>query len=155
MARVTVRDTGFNEFVGALRLINGYTISAGIQAEDANTVHKPSGLPMALISAIHEFGHPAVNIPARPHIRPTFDENHKRYSKEIVRASEKALERRTSPDPAYKKIAKGMRDDIEKRMRAGIAGEVGAGGGLLSIGKIRTLIDTEDYVNHIKGKAER
>ncbi len=153
--KVTTRDTGFKDFMGSFRNLGGYTISAGVHEEEANQTHQPSGLPIGAISVIHEFGAPAANIPARPHIRPTFDENHRRYQREITKASEATLRRRGRPQRAYEAVAEGMRSDIEKRMRAGIVGQAGAGADVLSIGKSSTLIDTEDYLSHIKGKAKK
>lgn len=49
---------------------NGYRVFAGA---DPDAIHDPSGLPMAYLGSIHEYGTRDGRIPARPHIRPTWE----------------------------------------------------------------------------------
>lgn len=43
----------------------------------------PDGTSVATVAATQEFGSPAQNIPARPFMRPAFDENHEQWGKAI------------------------------------------------------------------------
>ncbi|MXV35962.1 MULTISPECIES: hypothetical protein [unclassified Saccharibacter] len=44
----------------------------------------PDGTSVAVVAATQEFGSPAQNIPARPFMRPAFDERHEQWGKAIT-----------------------------------------------------------------------
>lgn len=69
MIRVTIKrtDKGFNDIVREMRALSGRTMTVGIHAD--------AGSERAIIASTHEYGAPSRKIPARPWLRPAFDEH--------------------------------------------------------------------------------
>jgi len=69
MIRVTIKrtDKGFAEIVREMHALSGRAVTVGIHAD--------AGSERAIIASTHEYGAPSLRIPARPWLRPAFDEN--------------------------------------------------------------------------------
>lgn len=87
MASVTIKDTGWS-FPHDLDKLDGLELQAGVLAG----AQAHDGISTASLALIHEDGAPAAKVPARPFIRPTFDQNEGKY----VAAVEAAVERQVT-----------------------------------------------------------
>lgn len=74
MASVTIKDTGWS-LQQDLAEFDGLELQAGV----LRGAQAHEGIGTASLALIHEDGAPAANIPARPYIRPTFDQNVDKY----------------------------------------------------------------------------
>lgn len=71
-ARIVVDKRGWDALKRRVQRLNESSVRVGVVSEQA---HDPeSGIGMAELAAIHEFGSPAANIPERSFIRRTLDE---------------------------------------------------------------------------------
>ncbi len=87
--RVVDRDKGFRKILADARRLNRSHAVVGIRQEKGNAPAKdgdPSGITVAEVATIHEFGAPAAHIPARPFLRDAFDRNYADYRAILVHA---------------------------------------------------------------------
>lgn len=74
MSDVEDRDLGWNEIIGKLEKSNGKTTRVGVVGPAARQ-RMPSGLTVAQVAAVHEFGSPEANVPERSFLRAAVDDN--------------------------------------------------------------------------------
>ena len=67
-------DLGWNEIIGKVEKSNGKTTRVGVVGPAARQ-RMPSGLTVAQVAAVHEFGSPEANVPERSFIRAAVDDN--------------------------------------------------------------------------------
>lgn len=68
----------------------GFAIGLGVE----DVVHEPSGLPMPKLAAIHEYGVPSQNIPARAPFGTTLARKREQYKAEMRRVIQQILDGR-------------------------------------------------------------
>ncbi len=77
--KITETDKGFKKIQIELKKIDGSFVEIGYFSEDEH----PSGVPVASIAAVHEFGAPKKNIPQRSFMRSTLAKKEGQYFKMI------------------------------------------------------------------------
>lgn len=83
---VKVIDRGWKRIQKEFKKVSdGEAVTIGVQGNAATEEHE--GITNVQLGAIHEFG--KGNVPERSHFRSTFDENVKKYEKELVNAAKK------------------------------------------------------------------
>lgn len=85
----------------ALKLSVGYTRQSG-----GREIHPDSEITVAKLAAIHEWGSPSDNIPARSFIRRTMHERRREIADELKRAVKAAVEGKITPVQAYARVGK-------------------------------------------------
>lgn len=86
-----VRDN-VPSLAGALKLLATQRVMVGIPADKANRKNDDAGpINNAQLMAIHEYGAPEANIPARPVVEPTVRENRDAIRKGLKAAGDFAL----------------------------------------------------------------
>jgi hypothetical protein len=78
----------------------------------------PGGIDNVRLAAIHEFGAPKANIPARSFLRATMDENREAYFGMLIKAADAILESRTTIAHVLAIIGERVKADIQARIRA-------------------------------------
>lgn len=140
MAKVKVIDRGWKDITKKFRkLQRGIVASVGVQGSEASADH--GGPTNVMIGSVHEYGTKDGRIPARPHWRPTFDENAKKYQKELDQIAVRVY----TPGKGDARgdlmlLGETYKTDVIRRMHAGISPEAGQG-------DPRQIIDTGQYVN--------
>ncbi len=79
-------------------------------------IHGDSGLTVASMAAIHEFGAPAANIQARPFMSSTFKLRRKAYAAMLKRRMLKVIEGKMTARYALEDVGDVMIADIQKRI---------------------------------------
>lgn len=74
----------------------------------------PDGTPVALV-AVHEFGAPAKNIPARPFLRTAIAQKKDKWAKQLG----KAIEATGNTEGALEMVGEVIKDDIRSSIRDG------------------------------------
>lgn len=75
----------------------------------------PDGTPVALVAAVHEFGAPAKNIPARPFFRTAIAQNKEKWAKQLG----KAIEATGNAEGALDMVGEVIKDDVRNSIRDG------------------------------------
>ena len=90
---VKVIDKGLNNILKQMDVLKlGKAASVGVQGSEAGQDH--DGATNVLIGSVHEFG--SSTNPQRSHWRSTFDENEKKYLKELKAISKRVYDPRDS-----------------------------------------------------------
>lgn len=125
------KDEGYKAFFetvkvigsGDSRLIVGFLEGSGQRVGGAET----SSTPVAEYAAINEYGAPAANIPARPFMSTTMDENRDRYARlareyvmRIILASRRSQQSvgKGAAIIALKRLGNDVRNDLIKQIVA-------------------------------------
>lgn len=126
MARRTDRvvdiDLGYNAIMAEVARFRGSQILVGFQAGTVTRSQtkdgrvKDAGLNMAGIAAQNEFG--TTEIPARPFMRTSFDQNINRINRTIQNQYERVLEGETTAQRALGLIGQFVTGLIQQRIRA-------------------------------------
>ena len=98
-----------------MRRLKGMQVSVGIHAEDADTA---DGFNAAAIASVHEYG--ARNVPARPFIGPTIDENRQQYVGLMRRIARVVSFQGVPAKPALDRLGLKVTSDIRATIDAGI-----------------------------------
>lgn len=112
------RDRGARRMQLALeRLAEGVTVTVGIHRDDGRTiVNEDSGLTLAGLAAIHEFGAPADGIPARAWLRAAVDGASREIERGLADAATDVARGRPQ-SAAFKRVGDAVvRDKIRARM---------------------------------------
>ena len=75
----------------------------------------PDGTPVALVAAVHEFGAPAKNIPARPFLRTAIAQKKDKWAKQLG----KAIEATGNTEGALEIVGEVIKDDIRSSIHDG------------------------------------
>lgn len=75
----------------------------------------PDGTPVALVAAVHEFGAPAKNIPARPFFRAAIAQNKDKWAGQLA----KAIEATSNTEGALDMVGEVIKDDVRNSIRDG------------------------------------
>jgi phage gpG-like protein len=87
---VTVRNLGWDEIKRSIINLDDVYTKVGFPIEMTEK-HEDSDTTMQTIAVVHEFGSPKNNVPARPYMRPAFDNNVKQLETMQLSAYNKAL----------------------------------------------------------------
>lgn len=77
----------------------------------------PDGTPVAYIAAIHEFGYPQGNIPARSYFRPTVDKESDNWGRQFAGAMAGAIKGEVEFTGALEMIGGMAAGDVAKTMK--------------------------------------
>lgn len=81
----------------------------------------PRGDRNVMLANVHEFGAPQKNIPARPHLRPAFDENKKRLWASMKQGAGKMVDNKSmDAEPLLIKLAGEYRAFTIKKIYSGL-----------------------------------
>jgi hypothetical protein len=97
---------------GSPRITVGVHASEGVSA---------TGVPIAMIASVHEFGSPARNVPARPYLRPTFEAHRGRYAMMIRGALIKSIIKGADLRPLLALVGEKSQSDVLRKLRSNIA----------------------------------
>lgn len=100
------------EIAKILKKIEG---AKGVKAGWFEGKRYPNGFEIALNALVQEFGSVSQNIPQRPFISRTIDENKKKWARDF----QKLLEGGFTLDKALMRIGQEMRTDLIKMIRSG------------------------------------
>jgi hypothetical protein len=119
-SRVKDIDRGFKAFVRRWKRANrGLSVTVGVQPPEAQE-KREGGIDMVGIAAVHEFGAPSRNIPQRSFLRSTYDENRKKYQKQITKRVGKGVVTGGAPAAAaLREIGTVYQNDVQDKMRSG------------------------------------
>jgi hypothetical protein len=84
-------DLGWNEIIGKIERANGKSTKVGVVGAAARR-RMASGLTVAQVAAVHEFGSPEANVPERSFIRAAVDDNRDAIVDEVDRVCGAILE---------------------------------------------------------------
>jgi len=76
--------------------------------------HYPDGTPVAYVAAIHEFGYPEGNIPARSFMRPTAANRKSKWGRQVAGAIHGALLGKVKLASAYDAIGGAAAGDVSR-----------------------------------------
>ena len=114
----------------------------------------PRGDRNAKLANIHEFGAPKADVPARPHLRPAFDANKKRYQRIVTEGLKTAIDLKAFHIDALMTIVGGAyRSDVIKKIESGVKPKVARKTQERKTAKgqgTTSLIATGQYKNSIK-----
>lgn len=116
--------------------------SKGAQAVD------DSGITMAELGAIHEYGAPRAGIPERSWLRSTADEKRNEWLSLLERALRQAVRGRISVDMALQLLGQRAVADVQKKIRSNIPPALAAST-VRRKGSSVALIDTGRFVQSI------
>lgn len=78
------------------------------------TAHYQDGTPVALVAAVHEFGHPEGGIPARPFFRPTVAARRQAWAEQIAQGAKAVLRGNITTGAMLEAVGLGAAGDIRK-----------------------------------------
>jgi HK97 gp10 family phage protein len=122
MTTFTDKRSSFDERVKQLELLENSYVTIGFQdgsvtrSQTKGTRKKEPGKSMAQIAAENEFG--TTNIPARPFMRTSFDENLQRISNAISSEYDKIIDGQSTVKRSLNLIGLFMTDLIQQKIRA-------------------------------------
>jgi len=122
------------------------TIEAGILTKARHS----SGIPVAALASIHEFG--TSTVPARPFIGPTAKENKKIYQKELRQMSLDILKGKRVRAQA-KELAEKVKTDIQKKIKSNIPPPL-APATVRRKGHNKALIDTGELLDTVAARVK-
>lgn len=120
-ARVVDRDLGFIKTISEIRKFRNSTVLIGYQDNTVTTTQtkggrvKQAGESMATIAAENEYGFEKT--PARPFMRPAFDENLKRIQALIIREYGKVIDGKSTADKALGIVGQYVVGRIQRKIR--------------------------------------
>lgn len=92
--------------------LNGLSIRAGVQGALANEAYDDSGITVAEVAAIQEFGDPGSNIPARPFLGTAF-ESKNAWRRNIAAAGRNVVDG-ANPRAEMERVAEQIVRDIQQ-----------------------------------------
>lgn len=100
----------------ASKLVANVGALAGVEGQVGwfETAKYPSGMPVAYVAAIHEFGYPAGGIPPRPFFRPTIAAQSAEWSRQFGRAAAAIANGKIEPGPAMTQLCALAAGDVAK-----------------------------------------
>lgn len=142
-------DHGFDETLSSFKKGKTKTVNIGIVS--SSTAQHNSGMSMADLAALHEFG--GGNIPERPFMSQTMNKNDKTIGKKIRALYKKVLDKAITEDKALGLLG----EFIKNKMRAEITGGDFTKNAPSTIAKKKSdspLIDTSQLLNSIDWELE-
>ncbi|MFB6373836.1 MAG: hypothetical protein ABEN55_12180 [Bradymonadaceae bacterium] len=111
-------DKGYNTTVEVLREMEGAHVTIGVHAEDDKPYLRGQDEPVttADVATFHEFGAPKANVPARPFMRPTIDDNEDEYLDMLERGVKNVVDQRVSIGRILGLLGLKISDDITTRI---------------------------------------
>lgn len=148
--RVRDRDRGMRTIVAAIGDTKGRRVEAGWFSNAPRPVGA-TGLTMAGLAAVHEFGAPSVGVPARPMLRPVADSRRARWRRVLLDTMRAALlrGRRDAGAAALATLGGVMEADIKRHittlrsppLRPATVAAKGSSNPLIDTGAMRDAVD--------------
>lgn len=156
MARVIIKDRGWDKLVGNARRLQNASISVGIL--DSATPESGSDISMAELAAVHEFGAPSVGIPERSFIRSALDEGDAKIQAAKRRIVGGVMDGKLEPERGLHALGQLCKTLIQQKIIAGpfvpnapsTIRQKGSSRPLVDTGRLRASVD---YVVNIGGEA--
>lgn len=147
MSNVQDVDRGMKKIIAELLKSQNIQAVSGIFEESTN-----NGKPVAHYAAANEFGAKLKNgeIPARPFVRPSVDENKAAISADLEAALGSILNGKSARS-ALKSVADAQARRIQKKIKSNVP-PPNARSTIKAKGHSRTLIDTGAMLRSVKGK---
>lgn len=149
---VKVIDRGWNKIVAELAKAGGSFVKVGYP-EEKSKVHKGEGQPieMAQLAAVHEFGSPSRNIPARPFMAQTFDKHVAEVNKRVSEIKDRIISGQVTAKQAWAQLGAWYKGMMQKEIRDGgfepnklkTIERKGSDRPLIDTGQLRQSIDFE------------
>lgn len=119
-ARIRDRDRGARRVKQALEELEaGVTVKVGIHRDDGRTiVDEESGLTLAGLAAIHEYGAPDLGIPARAWLRSALDSAGNAIERRLAAIAKATVLTKRNPEPAFKSLGDEV---VRTKIRAGLS----------------------------------
>jgi len=148
-------DRGWKELRKGLKAMGGAEVKAGLVGEKAEAMHGGSGLTVADLGLIHEFG--GGKVPERSFIRSSFDANLSKYDRLLTALERAVYAGRSAVKGALDLLGSTMASDMKAHIRAGIAPALAAKtvARKTAAGRIDpalALVDSRQLVNAIEHK---
>lgn len=105
-----VRKGGTEKLRATLKDIGSKQIRVGFFPE----ARYPDGTPIAYVVAIHEFGYPEGNIPARPIMRPTAEQKKADWGRQVAGAVRGAIDGKVNLGQAFDALGARSAGDIAR-----------------------------------------
>ena len=105
-----VRQGGTERLRATLKDVGSKQIRVGFFPE----AEYPDGTPVAYVAAIHEFGYPQGNIPARPFMRPTAEQKKSEWGRQIAGAIRGAIDGKVDITQAFDALGASSAGDIAR-----------------------------------------
>lgn len=108
------------ELVSAMKAMAGKEVLVGIPSESADNDRDGAKITNAVIGLINEFGSPASNIPARPHLIPGVQDAWPEAHRRMTKAAEQVLKMRPAPEAIVNSALEGAgmlaRDSVVQKI---------------------------------------
>lgn len=153
-ARIKLDDKAWRELAATMTKLGGAHVKVGVLAgKGADTRANDTGLTVAQIAAIHEFGAPAANIPERSFLRSTFKIHEEALATITRRVARLILAQKMTPVEALNVLGAWGANKVKRQITGagGIPPPLAAATAKQK-GSTRTLVDTGQLVNSITHK---
>ncbi|MCP4482071.1 MAG: hypothetical protein GY817_04630 [bacterium] len=108
----------YREILKQRRNLKGSYVKVGLPKKTGEKKHKNISLTLAEVLAFHEFG--TRNVPRRPALRKSFDDNKKAWKKFTDKLLKAILLRWISASKALDLIGLKLKEDIQETIRKGV-----------------------------------
>lgn len=149
MAGVVDEDFGFRALIQRIRGLDGIEGTVGIQGAEASQVRE-GGTTNLKIAQVHEFGAPNANIPQRSFLRSTFDENERKYERELERGAGSVVDGKSAV-AAVLRVTEIARADVLDKINSNIPPPL-SDATIARKGDALALVDTGQLFNSITAK---
>ena len=142
MSTVTDIDHGYRRILRDLAKTDKAEVFVGIRQAKGSEEHDPgSGITIAEIGTIHEFGAPAANIPERSFLRATVDQSEGLLQKRLAHGMGQVLDGTQTVTGALSLVGETAVGAVQVRIAKGIAPAL-APATIAAKGSSKPLIDT-------------
>lgn len=151
--KVTVkdRDKGAKALQQRLDFAKGRVITIGIHGEEGAHPDGDSGLTVAEVATINEFGEG--DVPARPFVSSWAEANESNVKRDFSNLGKAIVKGKITPERGLDLLALKYSDQVKAHARSGIA-PPNAPSTIAKKGSDTTLVDTGQMVSSITGKVE-
>jgi hypothetical protein len=121
-AKLIVRDRGWKKFFRNVRQIRDARVRVGVLADtEEGGLHEEGGsLTVAEIAAVNEYGTQDGRIPARPFVRPTFDEQREKLAAMGRSLMGKVLDGQATVDSALNMMGAALAAAIKAKIASSV-----------------------------------
>jgi len=140
-------DRGYKRIVGMLKKYARQRTKIDV----GWTGKHPSGINLADLGIIHEYGAPSANIPARPTLGPVFDAHVQEYKRLDREVWGRAIDGKEALARGLVRFATKMRSDVVKRINSGPY-VPNAPATIARKGSSKPLIDTKYFRDHVEAR---
>lgn len=123
-SKFTVDDRVWRKITSAVAKAGAAEVRVGVIGSDAEQQHPDSGLTVAEIALIHEYGSDAAGVPARSFIGRTFDKRSRLITSMIAQAASNVIHHQSSMVPELEKMGRRLAAEIRQTILSGVSPEL-------------------------------